>query len=190
MDKPTPTDIRLKSNVVFAEYGYPEIDPDADPPEIDRLTFVIDESLAEIDGILMAQGYSLDIAAVDDTTSFGILLGRAIRMMTEFNAGASQHEIVDTAADFDLLSSWSAGPVSENRRNIGPNAAVWHPWPALNKLLHGLLVVGTGGTLLSNNVPIVGILDPLVPKPGSPIMDRWVLDMPQQGLPLPWGIWP
>lgn len=165
MNVPSAADIREQSNVAFSEYGYPE-------PETgtDRLQRKVDESNAELLTLLAGAGYAPVWSELDPLSVEGVMLTTALRMLVEYNVAASQQEIVDTVADFDLLSSYSAGPVSETRRSVTANGGVLHPWPALHKLLSGLASYATGGTFSSAKVPVVGYADETV-RPGAHLMD-------------------
>jgi hypothetical protein len=182
---PTVEEIRFESKVVFAEYGYPEGDPDPLAP-------LLNEAVAEYQSVMSSHGIGLDLETLDPATPGGVLTRKALRMWVEYLAASSQPEIVDTAADFDLLSSWSAGPVSESRRNVSPNANMWHIWPALDRLLRGIgsLWIESqrpeGST--PDDVPALGLLDPLVPRPGKDVMDRRPATLSPFAAPVWWSV--
>jgi hypothetical protein len=166
MQIPDAAAIREASNVVFAEYGYPEPESGAD-----RLQPKVDEAVSWLIATFAAQGETLNLLDLDGDSPQGVLAGVAIRMLTEYAVASSVQEIVDTVADFDLLSAWSAGPVSETRRDVSPNASVLHPWPELNRLLGALLAITRGAPEgLDPRVPVFSHVDPMVPKPGVEIM--------------------
>jgi hypothetical protein len=105
------------------------------------------------------------------------LINKALRMWTEWLAASSQPEIVDTAADFDLLSSAGSGPSSESRRPVSPNAEMLHIWPALDRILRYIIKLRNEEIApddLPPDVPVVHSLDGLLPWAGEKIMRRRV----------------
>lgn len=185
---PTVEEVRAESNVGFAEYGYPE--PAAG--QVDRLQLVLEESTAELVHLLSLKDVTLDFDAIDNP-SLAVLTRRAIRALTEYNVAAGQQEKVDTASDFDMVSSFSLGPISETRRSISANANVLHPWPALNKLLLGIVSLATGGVLegIDPRIPVIQSVENRtdVQQPGEDLMyaQRWMNTIFGDLRPL--GVW-
>lgn len=177
MDIPTAEEIRDRSNVIFAEYEYPL----PEGSDADRLDDKIEEAVAQLFGILATQDVGIDLDAVEDPSTVSIMLKVIIRMLVEYNVASSQQEIVDTISDYDLVQSWSTGPLSETRRTISRNATVLHPWPDLNKLLEALLALANaGGSMeLSLKVPVIDAVDALFPKPGAAYMYPERLQFPE-----------
>lgn len=176
MDVITTEEIRAKSKVVFAEYDFakPE-DEEPDPLEDLRL-----EAIAEFHGVMGTRDLTIPLAEIDTDTTAGeilaTLINKAIRMWTEFLAAVhGSPEIVDTASTFDLLSSQSAGPVSESRRNVGANKTVLHPWPQLDKILSYIVKLWTESISAEDVPPDVPVIESgeTLPKPGEWYMDRY-----------------
>lgn len=69
------------------------------------------------------------------------LVEQAVQGLTEQLAYQAQPDIVETLSDFDLISSFSAGPYSETRRSPGEafKARMLNAWPWLSDLLWTLL---------------------------------------------------
>lgn len=158
------------SLVAFAAYGY----ADANPDPLDRL---LADAVAEFHGTCRLRDVEVDFAnAVFDTTDGAVLttlLDKALRMWVEWLA-AQQPEHVDTAADFDLLSSRSSGPATENRRSVASNSHMLHVWPALDRILRYILKLWNEEITPSDlppDVPALEVAGPL-PRPGEWIMDR------------------
>lgn len=143
MSAPSAQEIRAWSKVEFGELGYP--DPEGGD---DTLDIQIERSVAEFQ-----KDTGMKLANIELGSDDAILAGEAIQMYTEWRVGSSQPEILESAYDFDMIQSFSAGSYSETRRGIGAGGAnVLHPWPRLNRLL--LLL--TGGFDGGNEVPVVG----------------------------------
>lgn len=176
MDIPTAEQIRSWSNVSFAEFGYPE----AVDPEPDRLVRKIAESAAELQTLLGFKGVVLTYADVAVGSALELLTERAIQMLTEYNVASSQQSNVETASDFDMIQSTSVGPISETRRSLSAQANIIHPWPALNKLLWGIISLELNGTLegLDPGVPVIQSVEdlPNTAPPGYDLMyaRRWM----------------
>lgn len=170
MDTPTAADIRARSQVNFAEYGY--VAPVSPAP--DTLAPLVLEALAEFDATLIQHDVKLVWADLDGTDTLSILSAKAIRMWTEWLVASGQPEAIDTVGDFDLLGSWSAGPISESRRNISPNLQMLHVWPQLDRILRGIvkILVEEITSDMQPDIPGIQALDPMVPKPGHEVMRR------------------
>lgn len=172
---PTVETIRQQTDVGFAEYGYP---PPA-PGDPDRLQFILDESVSELQYLLAQKSVVLDPAAVPNP-AMALLVRRALRALVEYNVLAKQQTNVATASDFDMIQSQSIGPISESRRSISANANILHPWPTLNKLLLGIVSLANSGVLegLDPNIPVFQSVEDRtdVQQPGFDLMyaRRWV----------------
>lgn len=190
MDKPTVDTIRAESKVGFAELGFGEPAVDTDP---DPLELLLNESIAELVMLLAEVGVTLDIDTIDANSGMALLVNRAIRMLTEYNAVRAQQEQVETAGDFDMVQSFSVSSISETRRSMSANANILHPWPALNKLLGGIVSLIRTGTLtgLDPRVPVIQSVEPGAPKPGWDLMyaTRWMESVGIYGDLRPLGVY-
>jgi hypothetical protein len=130
---PTAADVRAHSLVNFDEFGYPEDTPDP-------LQYVVDQANA---WLTIVTGRYYPPVTDPPTTTTGDrmlpLMDQAVRMRTEQIVMQSQQDNVETAGDFDLIQSFSAGSYSETRRDNMKNSQMINPWPALNNLLWLLL---------------------------------------------------
>lgn len=169
MQIPDAAWVRERSNIIFAEYGYPE--PEGAAP--DRLQQVLDESVPELYCYL-----GIDLGDLDDSDGRVPLIRRALRMLCEFNAGVSQMELLESVTDFDLIQSFSASNYNESRRSPMQARAGAHPWPALDRLLGQILdwdLAGLAGR--AGRSPGVSVPAPL-PRPGERIMADTMQDGP------------
>lgn len=154
MDRPTAAQIRSWTNpdpnlprFIFEEYGYPAPEgEDADSLEILIARFV--------EWLEAAIGYDID----DDEYPENLQerTGEAIQLGVLYKIVSTEQGIIETAGDFDLIQSFSAGSYSETRRGQGINTRALHPWPALNQLLNGLL----SPDRLGQEIPAMGIVAP------------------------------
>ena len=146
---PTAEDIRAESKIIFEEYGYGVPAP-GDPDPLDH---VVQESAMEFRGLT-----GIDLSSPTMLTDKRApLIRKAIRMLTEYNAVRSTPEILETVADFDLLSSMSVGSYSETRRSISAMRQIKHPHPGINSLLGVITGMDASGNLVANSmVPVVG----------------------------------
>lgn len=159
MEIPTPEWIRQRSNVEFAEYGYP-LPADG---EDDRLGELIEEAVPEL------RGYVGEFLQAEEP-GLVALLRKAVRMLVEFNAGAAQMEQLETVVDFNLIQSFGASNYNESRRTPAQARQGVHPWPALESLIGQILAYdspGLSGAL--GRSPGVSVPDPL-PRPGARVM--------------------
>lgn len=159
---PTVDEIRAESNVEWAEYGYP-LPVGADP---DRLDTVLSEATIEFQAMTGIDPADEPVMAADVRAP---LIRKAIRMLVEFNAGASQMEVLESVTDFDIISSFGAAGYNETRRNVSANTQVVHPWPALNRLLKFIVYFDSAG---QRAMDVPGVEVPgLTPNPYE-----WVID--------------
>lgn len=124
---PTVADIRSESDVVFDEYGYPV------PTEVgaaDRLEAKRLDAIAELQRLT-----GVDPTTIAQDSPWVRPVRLAIRLLTEYGVTSNTHDIADTAGDYDLISNYSVGGYSENRRSGSGNTSILHPWPILNRLL-------------------------------------------------------
>jgi len=132
MAAPTAADVRAHSLVNFDEFGYPEDSPDP-------LQYVVDQANAWLT-IVTGRSYTSGWTPPPiDPAILLPLMDQAVRMRTEQIVMQSQQDNVETAGDFDLIASFSAGSYSETRRDNMKTSTMINPWPALNNLLFLLL---------------------------------------------------
>lgn len=168
---PSVVDIRRRTpNVSWAERGYPA--PDA-PGEVDPLEPLIPEAIAELHSLIGVDATDPKYASDKRAP----LITRALRMLVAFNAGVETDELLDTAVDFDMIQSLGASVYNETRRAISANRTVVHPWPALNKLLLGVLYFSSAGQPTGNG-PALSVDGPGNPPPGEWHMDPHRLNRP------------
>jgi hypothetical protein len=167
--------IRATSQAEWDELGYPvPLTGGADP-----LENLIPVAVAEFQAVT---GIDLTAVAADDKRI--PLINKALRMFVEYDAASGQMEILETAADYNMVQSMSAGGYSETRRGIvQPNPWVLHPWPALNGLLNGIINFDTQGQLAGETPAIES--QGVYPRPGSEIMAEGFHDRYRQR-----GAWP
>ena len=164
---PTIQDIRDRSNVEWAEYGYPEPAVEGDT---DRLGYVLEESVAEFESLMGIDPAEIAVAEPPDPRS--PLIHKAIRMLVEFNAGASQGEMLASVVDFDVIQSFSAGGYSETKRDYRAVQGIIHPWPQLNRLLTDILEFEDGAAAAQRAGDTPEVWRPGVePRPGE-----WIID--------------
>lgn len=142
MIPPTAAQIRSASRVDFEE---PELNyPVPDGADPDPLQPVVDQAVAYVT-FVTARKYDASIPVLLEP-----IMLQVARMRTEQIVQESTSENAETAGDFDLLTSFTAGPYSENRRSMSDaneaKAGMLNPWPALNRLLWLLLGLTPGET--------------------------------------------
>jgi hypothetical protein len=125
METPSAAAINEWSDLNFAEYGYGE------EARLDRVIGVA------VSFIELVTGQTL--TALDPTLD--PLMQDATMYATEDRVLAGQPDISETVADFNLISSFSAGPYSETRRSLTEmaEARMIVADPRLNALLWGLM---------------------------------------------------
>lgn len=131
MNEPTAEMIREWSQVDFGTLGFPE---GATP---DPLQEVVDRSTAffvEATGLVFDNADSITLAREP-------LVRQVVQRSVEIMAMQGAQDIVETVADFLLLSSFSAGSYSESRRSLADlkNLRFIHADPTLNGLFWSLL---------------------------------------------------
>jgi hypothetical protein len=122
---PTALEVRSWSRLDFGSLNF-SVDAD-----LDRLIVRAEASFRRITGLRLTEVPGEDVPLVQ----------QAIQGMTEQLAFQAQPEILETLSDFDLLSSFSAGAYSEQRRSPREmfEARMVNPWPWLNAALWGLM---------------------------------------------------
>lgn len=125
MNAPTPDEIRYWSSVDFDILGF---------GEVERMRVLIERATEDVMNIT---GRTLESMPPELLRTAQL----AIQLRVEQLAFQSQPDYVETLADFDLISSFSAGQYSETRRSVGEavQAKVLSSNPALNGVLMGLL---------------------------------------------------
>lgn len=119
--------IRLWSKLPFEEHDYPIAEPDPLEIQVERA----------IEWVENVTGRDLE----DPPDGMNQRLREAVQRRVEWIVIAGNEDSIETAGDFDLLKSLSAGSYNESRRDIGEvdKAKVVHPWPLLNDLLWGCM---------------------------------------------------
>jgi hypothetical protein len=68
-------------------------------------------------------------------------MNQAAKMRTEQIVYQDSADNVETAGDYDMIQSFSAGSYSETRRELEKPPRMLNPWPALDRLLWLLLTL-------------------------------------------------
>lgn len=140
---PLPEDIREWSLVEFDEAGFGIREDGSDP--MLRLVQVQAGWVQRVTGKLFDSTLSADdLEAMQE----------AVKMAVEFAALRADPDFIEGAADFDLIKSFTAGSYSEERRSLGEQNNVIHPWPDLNALL-----IRLGASTGAGGFPSVGAAD-------------------------------
>lgn len=133
MTKPTPEQIDTWSQVDFGTLGYPDI-ADIQP--------LIDRAWA---WLAWASGHTAEMGGplLDAWTDAAMepLVQQAVQAKTEGLAYQGRPDVIETAADFMLIGSFSAGSYSETRRSIKDlqMAGMIDADPRINSLLWPLM---------------------------------------------------
>jgi hypothetical protein len=146
MATPDATQIREWSQVDFAGRGFAEATPDP-------LQVKVDEGIAYLSQVT---GRTFDPPPPDVVLP---VLNAALRMRVEQLVMQSQDDVVETAGDFDLIGSFSAGSYSETRREIGETTRVLNPWPALEEMLWLLMTSTPAEVAAGGNAAVDERLD-------------------------------
>jgi hypothetical protein len=138
---PTAAEVRARSRLDFSAEGYPE-----DDGELGLQERVVDPAVNWL-WYVTARSYS--DAQTDQFPQIEDMLDLAVRMRSEQIVLQARYDQLETSADIDMISSFSAGLYSETRR--GSNDTVkpprmLNPWPPLNDLLWLLLGLFPGET--------------------------------------------
>lgn len=125
MDAPTAAQVRGWSKLDFDVLGYSD---DAD------LQVLVDRANANFYNTT-GRGFASIPAELEP------LVGQAVQGLTEQAAYRAQEDNLETLSDFDLISSFGAGPYNETRRSPDEmmKARMINAWPWLNRLLWDLL---------------------------------------------------
>ena len=148
---PATWQIREWSRVEFGALGYP-IPAPGQPDSLEPLRQRAVNEFYAATGIDPST-YSTSSTEIKER-SLATLIQEAIQRFVEYSAAKGQHELLETAADFDMLQSMSAGNYSETRRSmVQANKNMLHPWPLLHRLLSLIIDLHTGGSSSSADVP-------------------------------------
>lgn len=125
MVAPTAAEVRGWSKLDFDALGYDDT----------QLQVLVDRSVANFAN---TTGRPVDS---NIPTEIVPLVQQAIQGLTEQAAYRAQEDNLETLSDFDLISTFSAGPYSETRRSPDEmmKARMINAWPWLNRLLWDLL---------------------------------------------------
>lgn len=125
MTAPTAAAVRGWSRIDFGALGY------GDNAKLGVLVARANTWLETITGLTFA----------GMPTAFEPLAEQAIQMLVEQMAYQSQEDIIETAADFHLIASFSAGDYSETRRGMDElrKSGMLNSDPAIHMLLWRLL---------------------------------------------------
>lgn len=143
----TAAEIRTWSDVEFGALGYPE-PVDTEPDRLDHLVLRAEAELAA------RASYRVDLEALDvDSTNpkiknKALLAQEIIQRLVEYASAKGQHEILETAADFNLIQGFNVSGYSETRRGWHGMSRVAndiHPWPLVQALIDLLIWFDTGG---------------------------------------------
>jgi hypothetical protein len=111
--------------------------------DFDALGYTDDATLQVLVDRAVANFYNTTGRPVDSSvpTELAPLVEQAIQGLTEQAAYRAQEDNLETLSDFDLISSFNAGPYSETRRSPDEmmKARMINAWPWLNRLLWDLL---------------------------------------------------
>jgi hypothetical protein len=138
----TAADVRRRTaSVEWDELGYPEPDPEVQPPAPDPLDEVVLDATAYVATVT---GRYWDGTPIPTLASgaFPVLLtageehlyAQAVRMRTVQVAYQEQGDYGESASD-DVVTSFSAGSYSETRESKRGESKALNTWPALNSLL-------------------------------------------------------
>lgn len=131
-------------------------------PENSKLEQYEDDELLEV--VIRAASDFEDLTGLEYTQVDTVdepLVREATQLLVEWKVMAGQQETVETAGDFDLIGSFSAGSYSETRRGDNRRPLVMHPWPRLNQLLLRLLTDEKRAELGIGEQPAVEAEDPV-----------------------------
>ena len=138
---PTAAEVRERSRLDFAGEGYPE-----DDGPLGLQQRVVDPAVNWL-WYVTARSYS--DAQTDQYPQVEDMLDLAVRMRSEQIVLQARLDQLETAADIDMIASFSAGLYSETRRGYNDTAKppkMLNPWPPLNDLLWLLLGLFPGET--------------------------------------------
>ena len=164
MEEPTAAQIRARSQTDFEELGWEIVpaDPDADPPvaEFDPLDRVVAWMNIWLQDTVGREYGDIDAdSALLADRKLVMYMEEAARMATEYTAYVSQPDIVETAADFNQIQSFSAGSYSETRRSVNATSNKIHPYEPLAALLWALMTDEKRAPY-ENDGPALGVVEP------------------------------
>ena len=136
MNVPTAAEIRTWSRLPFDDYDYAEPSSGTDP--LDILIARAAEYVGRVTG--RSLDTSPDPNTLDVPDELSQTAAEAIQRRVEQMVIKSQEDEVETAADFDLIKSFSAGSYSETRRDAADaaKAKAINAWPLLDEMLWAL----------------------------------------------------
>jgi hypothetical protein len=194
VDAPTAKDVREWSKLDFEELEF-EAPPEGEDTPADPLERVVQRASAWLQftvgrswaSVLPASDLALQEPGHEEETEEEFLdrqleadfvataMPQALLMLVEFTVFQSQPEHAETAADFGMIQSFSAGNYSETRRSVNAHSYALHPWSALSDLLGELLTPGRRGKL--NEGPAISVDSPPRWDVGREIMgySDWIL---------------
>jgi hypothetical protein len=149
---PTAADVRAASKLDFIELGY---GADAGPGGLQEVVDRAESAFWRITG--------QEIDAV--TPKFAPMVRRVIQGMAEHQCLSGQPDVLETTEDWDLITSFSAGPYSETRRSAAEmfQGRMLHPVPWISQALWSLCSYERYGFWLSffggYNVPAFATSD-------------------------------
>jgi len=150
---PSPDTIRMWSQVDFEDLGFGE---DED------ITFsrMVEGQTLWVSRVTGRNWADLDPDTGDPAEQWiNWAMSQAVMMCTEFKAFAAQPEIIEGWADFNQISSFSAGSYSETRRTPNSRSRAIHPWTDLADLLMDLMTPEKWGAL-NGGEPAISVVDP------------------------------
>jgi hypothetical protein len=120
--------VRCASKLDFNQYGYT---CDTGPGGLQEL---VDQALSTFWRIT---GQKIDQIEPQAQA----IVRRVVKGMTEYFVVSSDADTIETMSDFDMISSFSAGPYNENRKNGSETRQGWllFPIPWISQTLWGLL---------------------------------------------------
>lgn len=126
----TAEEVREWSLMPFDEFEYPE-PTGADADTLQSLVDRAIEYVLDVTGLTVVENVPTNLLRTWE---------EAIQRRTEQLVAKQQEDEIETAADFELIKNFGAGPYNEGRREIGDvdKAKVINPWPLLNDLLRRL----------------------------------------------------
>ena len=156
-ETPTAATIRASSQVDFGSLGFPDGgDPDPLQAPVDQATSYI----------TWVTGRTWDNPLPMDPMTVPIM-DQAAQMRTEQIVYQDSADNVETAGDYDMIQSFTAGSYSETRRELEKPPRMLNPWPALDRLLWLLLSQTPAEIAAGGNGPVQDRFD----------YWRWVLGM-------------
>lgn len=147
----------------------------------DRLDVLLHRSISEF---VRKTGLALLEATAEEEP----LVTECLQLLTEYRGAASQQEITETGADYDMIGNFSASDYSETRRQDNRRPLVLHPVPRINALMLHLMTdekqAESGG-----EAPAVQAEDPVDWDSARNIIDAQRTGYYDPGYGFPWQGW-